>query len=59
MNLNGSFRSRNRWKACCPSVKKNSSLLLASLDEAPDVYAIFDQGSSNKFIIDPHGMISA
>jgi glutathione-independent formaldehyde dehydrogenase len=30
-----------------------------SLDEAPDVYAIFDQGSSNKFIIDPHGMISA
>jgi glutathione-independent formaldehyde dehydrogenase len=30
-----------------------------SLDEAPDVYAIFDQGSSNTFIIDPHGMISA
>ncbi|OFJ54761.1 alcohol dehydrogenase catalytic domain-containing protein [Mycolicibacterium grossiae] len=30
-----------------------------SLDEAPDAYAIFDQGSSNKFIIDPHGMIPA
>ncbi|OAT69037.1 aldehyde dismutase [Mycobacteroides immunogenum] len=30
-----------------------------SLDEAPDAYSTFDQGSSNKFIIDPHGMISA
>jgi len=30
-----------------------------SLDEAPDAYATFDQGSSNKFIIDPHGMIPA
>jgi len=30
-----------------------------SLDDAPDAYEIFDQGSSNKFIIDPHGMIPA
>ncbi|GLI31825.1 MULTISPECIES: alcohol dehydrogenase catalytic domain-containing protein [Brachybacterium] len=30
-----------------------------SLDEAPDAYAKFDAGVSEKFIIDPHGMIPA
>ena len=30
-----------------------------SLDEAPDAYAKFDTGVSEKFIIDPHGMIPA
>ena len=30
-----------------------------SLDEAPAAYETFDQGSPNKFIIDPHGMLSA
>lgn len=30
-----------------------------SLDDTPDAYETFDQGSSNKFIIDPHGMIPA
>ena len=30
-----------------------------SLDEAPDAYATFDSGASEKFIIDPHGMIPA
>lgn len=29
------------------------------LDEAPAAYETFDQGSSSKFIIDPHGMIPA
>jgi glutathione-independent formaldehyde dehydrogenase len=29
------------------------------LDEAPDAYATFDTGASEKFIIDPHGMIPA
>lgn len=32
---------------------------IISLDDAPDAYASFDQGSPNKFIIDPHGMIPA
>lgn len=30
-----------------------------SLDDAPDAYETFDQGSPNKFIIDPHGMLAA
>ena len=30
-----------------------------SLDEAPEAYAKFDTGVSEKFIIDPHGMIPA
>lgn len=30
-----------------------------SLDEAPDAYATFDTGVSDKFVIDPHGMIPA
>jgi glutathione-independent formaldehyde dehydrogenase len=30
-----------------------------SLDDAPAAYETFDQGSSNKFIIDPHGSIPA
>ena len=29
-----------------------------SLDEAPQAYAEFDQGSLEKFVIDPHGMIA-
>lgn len=29
-----------------------------SLDEAPQAYAEFDQGSVDKFVIDPHGMIA-
>lgn len=32
---------------------------VVSLDEAPSAYDTFDQGSSNKFIIDPHGMLAA
>ncbi len=32
---------------------------LISLDEAPDAYASFDNGSADKFIIDPHGLIPA
>ncbi|WP_457659188.1 zinc-binding dehydrogenase [Streptomyces microflavus] len=30
-----------------------------SLDDAPDAYATFDTGVSEKFVIDPHGLISA
>ncbi len=30
-----------------------------SLDEAPAAYEAFDQGSPNKFIIDPHGSVPA
>lgn len=30
-----------------------------SLDEVPKAYADFEQGSSEKYIIDPHGMINA
>ena len=30
-----------------------------SLDEAPDAYATFDTGVSDKFIIDPHGLVAA
>lgn len=32
---------------------------VVSLGEAPAAYETFDQGSSNKFIIDPHGMLAA
>lgn len=32
---------------------------IISLDDAPDAYATFDQGVSDKFIIDPHGLIPA
>lgn len=32
---------------------------VVSLDEAPAAYEAFDQGSPNKFIIDPHGSIAA
>ena len=30
-----------------------------SLDDAVGAYETFDQGSANKYIIDPHGLISA
>lgn len=30
-----------------------------SLDDAPDAYATFDAGVSEKFIIDPHGFVPA
>ncbi|MET9062926.1 alcohol dehydrogenase catalytic domain-containing protein [Streptomyces antibioticus] len=30
-----------------------------SLDDAPDAYATFDTGVSEKFVIDPHGLIPA
>ncbi|GAA3590544.1 formaldehyde dehydrogenase, glutathione-independent [Kineosporia mesophila] len=30
-----------------------------SLDEAPEGYADFDKGAAKKFVIDPHGMVSA
>ncbi|MFE4640777.1 hypothetical protein [Streptomyces sp. NPDC056730] len=29
------------------------------LDDAPDAYATFDTGVSEKFIIDPHSLIPA
>ena len=32
---------------------------IISLDDAPDAYASFDTGVSDKFIIDPHGLIPA
>ena len=31
---------------------------IISLDQAVDAYDVFDKGSSKKFVIDPHGMIS-
>ena len=37
--------------------KRNTKVI--GLDEAPAAYETFDQGSSSKFIIDPHGMIPA
>ena len=30
-----------------------------TLDDAPDGYAKFDQGSPSKFVIDPHGLLAA
>ena len=30
-----------------------------SLDDAPAGYAEFDSGASKKFVIDPHGLVSA
>jgi len=30
-----------------------------SLDEAPQGYKEFDKGAAKKYVLDPHGMISA
>ena len=29
------------------------------LDDAPAGYAVFDEGSPSKYVIDPHGMLAA
>ena len=40
-----------------PYLSKMLNTKVISLDEAPSTYEVFNQGSPNKFIIDPHGMI--
>ncbi len=41
------------------SIAKNVNATPISLDEAPKGYADFDEGAAKKFVLDPHGMITA
>lgn len=40
------------------SIAKNVRATPISLHEAPQGYAAFDQGAAQKFVLDPHGLIS-
>ena len=42
-----------------PYLRDMLNTKVISLDEAPDAYATFDTGVSDKFIIDPHGLVAA
>lgn len=35
------------------------NVTMISLDEAPQGYADFDKGTAKKFVIDPHGSVTA
>lgn len=40
-----------------PYLSKLMNVEVISLEQAPEAYHIFDEGSPKKFVIDPHGMI--
>lgn len=40
-------------------IAKAVNATVVSLDDAPKGYADFDQGAARKYVIDPHGMVSA
>ena len=40
-----------------PAKAVNATII--SLDEAPQGYKDFDKGAAKKYVLDPHGMISA
>ena len=40
-------------------IAKAVNVKVITLDEAPAAYAAFDQGVANKFVIDPHGSLTA
>ncbi len=42
-----------------PYLSKVLNVEVITLDEAPEGYARFDQGSPSKFVIDPHGLLAA
>ncbi|MGQ3383272.1 formaldehyde dehydrogenase, glutathione-independent [Glutamicibacter sp. TV12E] len=41
------------------SIAKNVNATAIALKEAPQGYAAFDEGAAQKFVLDPHGLISA
>ena len=41
------------------SIAKNVNATAIGLDRAPQGYAAFDEGAAQKFVLDPHGLISA
>lgn len=41
------------------SIAKNVNATAIGLDQAPQGYAAFDEGAAQKFVLDPHGLISA
>jgi glutathione-independent formaldehyde dehydrogenase len=41
------------------NISKAVNATTISLDEAPQSYREFDQGAARKYVIDPHGMVSA
>jgi glutathione-independent formaldehyde dehydrogenase len=40
-------------------IARNVNATVIPLDEAPQGYADFDKGAAKKFVLDPHGMVSA
>ena len=40
-------------------IAKAVNINVISLDEAPNGYRDFDHGAAKKFVLDPHGMLSA
>ena len=42
-----------------PYLRQTLNIDVITLDEAPDGYAEFDKGSPKKFVIDPHGLLTA
>jgi glutathione-independent formaldehyde dehydrogenase len=40
-------------------IAKAVNATVISLDEAPQGYKEFDKGAAKKYVLDPHGMISA
>ena len=40
-------------------IAKAVNATVISLDEAPRGYADFDKGAAKKFVLDPHGLVSA
>ncbi|KWR70011.1 aldehyde dismutase [Arthrobacter sp. W1] len=41
------------------SIAKNVNATAIGLDQSPQGYAAFDEGAAQKFVLDPHGLISA
>ncbi|MDV2978536.1 formaldehyde dehydrogenase, glutathione-independent [Glutamicibacter nicotianae] len=41
------------------SIARNVNATAIGLDRAPQGYAAFDEGAAQKFVLDPHGLISA
>ncbi|MGL4395191.1 MAG: formaldehyde dehydrogenase, glutathione-independent, partial [Hyphomicrobium sp.] len=58
MNYNRQLAEAIMWDRM-PWLSATVNVEVVSLDAAPDAYAAFDQGSSKKFVLDPHGMLAA
>ncbi|MGW3301136.1 alcohol dehydrogenase catalytic domain-containing protein [Streptomyces rubiginosohelvolus] len=58
MHYNRELRMAILWDRM-PYLSAMLNTKVISLDDAPDAYATFDTGVSEKFIIDPHGLVPA